>query len=61
MAVRNKTTSTAQSRADETRGRILHAALHIFGEVRYAQAATRRIAESAGVALPAIKYYIDNK
>jgi TetR/AcrR family transcriptional regulator, regulator of cefoperazone and chloramphenicol sensitivity len=61
MAVRNRTTSTAQSRGDETRGRILQAALRIFGEVGYAQATTRRIAESAGVALPAIKYYFDNK
>lgn len=61
MVVSNRTTSTAQSRGDETRGRILYAALRIFGEVGYVQAITRRIAEPAGVEVSAIKYYFDNK
>jgi len=61
MAVRNRAKSTAQSRGVETRDRILQTALRIFGQVGYSQATTRRIAEAAGVALPAIKYYFDNK
>lgn len=61
MTVRSRTISTAQSRGDETRDRILQAALRIFAQLGYNQATTRRIAEAAGVALPAIKYYFDNK
>ncbi|WP_116364674.1 CerR family C-terminal domain-containing protein [Parahaliea mediterranea] len=53
--------ATSQSRGEESRARILQAALGIFGREGFAQATTRRIADAAEVALPAIKYYFDNK
>lgn len=50
-----------QARGQEAQTRILQAALRIFGRDGFALATTRRIAEAAGVSLPAIKYYFDNK
>lgn len=51
----------ASTRGQETRERILDAALVTFGREGFEQATTRRIAERADVALPAIRYYFDHK
>jgi AcrR family transcriptional regulator len=49
------------TRGDETRARIITAALRVFGEQGYVQASTRQIAASAGVNPPALQYYFDSK
>jgi len=48
-------------RGEETRARIVAAALNLFGEHGFDGASTRDIAERAGVNAPAIGYYFDNK
>ena len=48
-------------RGEETRARIVIAALALFGERGFDGASTRDIAERAGVNAPAIGYYFDNK
>lgn len=48
-------------RGEETRERIVEAALGIFGEHGYDGASTREIATAAGVNAPALQYYFDNK
>ncbi|SDH95675.1 CerR family C-terminal domain-containing protein [Paraburkholderia phenazinium] len=48
-------------RGEETRARIVAAALSLFGERGFDGASTRDIAERAGVNAPAIGYYFDNK
>jgi TetR/AcrR family transcriptional regulator, regulator of cefoperazone and chloramphenicol sensitivity len=48
-------------RGEETRARIVMAALALFGERGFDGASTRDIAERAGVNAPAIGYYFDNK
>lgn len=48
-------------RGEETRERIIGAALSIFGERGYEGASTREIASAAGVNAPALQYYFDNK
>ena len=48
-------------RGEETRARIVDAALALFGEYGFDGASTRDIAERAGVNAPAIGYYFDNK
>ncbi|HEY1999257.1 CerR family C-terminal domain-containing protein [Paraburkholderia sp.] len=48
-------------RGEETRARIVLAALSLFGERGFDGASTRDIAERAGVNAPAIGYYFDNK
>jgi len=45
----------------EARGRILRAALTIFGQHGFKGATTRLIAEAAGVNLPALRYYFGGK
>ncbi len=49
------------ARGEETRGRIIAAALQIFGDHGYDQASTRQIATSAGVNPPALQYYFGGK
>jgi AcrR family transcriptional regulator len=49
------------TRGDATRAQIIGAALKIFGEHGYDQAATRDIALEAGVNPPALQYYFDGK
>lgn len=49
------------ARGEETRARIIAAALQIFGEQGYDQASTRQIAASAGVNPPALQYYFGGK
>jgi AcrR family transcriptional regulator len=48
-------------RGEETRERIVEAALGVFGERGYEGASTREIAAAAGVNAPALQYYFDNK
>jgi AcrR family transcriptional regulator len=48
-------------RGEETRARIIAAALQVFGEEGYARASTRQIADAAGVNPPALQYYFDSK
>lgn len=48
-------------RGEETRARIVEAAVVVFGERGYDGASTRDIATAAGVNAPAIQYYFDGK
>ncbi len=48
-------------RGEESRARILRAALDLFGREGFEGATTRRIAAAAGASLPAIRYYFDSK
>lgn len=48
-------------KGDETQRRILAVALRAFGEAGFAGVSTRKLAEAAGVTLPAIQYYFGNK
>lgn len=49
------------ARGEETRARIVAAALKMFGDRGFDAASTRDIATSAGVNAPALQYYFDNK
>lgn len=49
------------ARGDETRLRIIAAAIDLFGERGFAAASTREIAVRAGVNAPALQYYFENK
>ncbi|WP_454766992.1 CerR family C-terminal domain-containing protein [Cupriavidus campinensis] len=48
-------------RGEETRARIIDAALRLFGAHGFDGASTRDIARAAGVNAPALQYYFDNK
>ena len=52
---------TGYQRGEETRARIVAAALKLFGEKGFDGASTREIAASAGVNAPALQYYFDSK
>lgn len=49
------------ARGDETRQRIIDAAIKLFGEHGFAGASTRDIAAAAGVNPPALQYYFEGK
>lgn len=49
------------ARGDETRARIISAALNVFGTHGFGGTSTRMLAECAGVTLPALHYYFDSK
>jgi AcrR family transcriptional regulator len=49
------------ARGEETRARIVTAALRMFGERGFDGASTRDIAAGAGVNAPALQYYFDTK
>jgi TetR/AcrR family transcriptional regulator, regulator of cefoperazone and chloramphenicol sensitivity len=49
------------ARGDETRRRIIEAAMDLFGEHGFDGASTRDIAARAGVNAPALQYYFENK
>lgn len=51
----------SQQRGEETRVRILEAALELFAASGFEGASTRTLAERAGVNLPAIQYYFGSK
>ena len=48
-------------KGDETRERILNAALKSFGRASFLAVTTRQIAEAAKVSLPTLQYYFGNK
>ncbi|CAG2133429.1 CerR family C-terminal domain-containing protein [Cupriavidus plantarum] len=48
-------------RGEETRARIIEAAIELFGTHGFDGASTRDIARHAGVNAPALQYYFDNK
>jgi TetR/AcrR family transcriptional regulator, regulator of cefoperazone and chloramphenicol sensitivity len=48
-------------KGDETRERILNAALKAFGEGSFLAVTTRQISEAAGVSLPTLQYYFGSK
>src|SRR6202167_5685101 len=48
-------------KGEETKERILNAALEEFGESSFLAATTRRIAEAACVSLPTLQYYFGSK
>lgn len=48
-------------KGEETRNRILLAALDVFGNHGFETVTTRQIAEAAGINLPALTYYFGNK
>jgi AcrR family transcriptional regulator len=52
---------TGYARGEETRARIITAALKMFGERGFEGASTRDIATVAGVNAPALQYYFDSK
>ncbi|HEY9133026.1 MAG TPA: CerR family C-terminal domain-containing protein [Dyella sp.] len=54
-------TEGGYARGDETRQRIIAAAVKLFGEHGFAGASTRDIAAAAGVNAPALQYYFENK
>ena len=49
------------ARGDETRRRIIDAAIGLFGQYGFDGASTRDIAAHAGVNAPALQYYFENK
>ncbi|MEO8130256.1 MAG: TetR family transcriptional regulator [Bryobacteraceae bacterium] len=50
-----------KSKSEETRGRILSAALHLFRERGFDQTTMREVAKEAGVALGSAYYYFESK
>lgn len=54
-------TEGGYQRGEETRARIISAAIRLFGDLGFDGASTRDIAASAGVNAPALQYYFDNK
>ena len=52
---------TGYSKSEETRSRIIRAALKMFGELGFEGASTRDIATEAGVNPPALQYHFNNK
>jgi AcrR family transcriptional regulator len=54
-------TEGGYARGEETRMRIIDAAIQMFGERGFEGASTRDIAKAAGVNAPALQYYFDNK
>lgn len=49
------------ARGEQTRRRLLEAAIELFAELGYERASTRAIATHAGVSLPALQYYFGGK
>jgi AcrR family transcriptional regulator len=53
--------ATGYSRGEETRLRIIQAAVELFGDKGYDQTSTREIAARAGVNAPVLQYYFQGK
>src|ERR1700733_2440611 len=53
--------SAGYKKGEETRRRILDAALKAFGEASFRAVTTRRISAAAGVSLPTLTYYFGDK
>jgi AcrR family transcriptional regulator len=60
-ATRRRPTNGGYARGEETRARIVTAALRLFGDRGFDGVSTREIAEDAGVNPPALQYYFDSK
>ena len=58
---RRSPTEGGYVRGEETRRRIVEAALQVFAEDGFSGASTRRIAAAAGVTPPALQYYFHGK
>ncbi|EEA01180.1 transcriptional regulator, TetR family [Burkholderia sp. H160] len=56
-----RSTESGYARGDETRRKIIDAAVYLFGQHGFAGASTRDIAARAGVNAPALQYYFENK
>jgi AcrR family transcriptional regulator len=56
-----RSTEAGYARGEETRLRIIDAAIELFGEHGFVAASTRDIAARAGVNAPALQYYFENK
>ena len=54
-------TAGGYARGDETRRKIIEAAINLFGQHGFEGASTRDIAAQAGVNAPALQYYFENK
>jgi AcrR family transcriptional regulator len=61
VAVAKRDAAPAGSRGDETRERLLEAALKIFGKFGFEGASTRALADAAGANLAAIPYHFGSK
>ncbi|WP_249674039.1 CerR family C-terminal domain-containing protein [Pseudomonas abieticivorans] len=61
MARHRPATEGGYQRGEDTRVRIIEAALGLFAERGFEGASTRDIATAAGVNAPALQYYFDNK
>src|SRR3569833_105088 len=62
VAVRHRhSVEGGYARGEETRARIISAALKLFGQRGFDGSSTRDIATAAGVNAPALQYYFDNK
>jgi TetR/AcrR family transcriptional regulator, regulator of cefoperazone and chloramphenicol sensitivity len=58
---RRRKTGSGYPRGEETRARIIRAALALFGERGFDGVSTRDIAAQAGVPAPSLQYYFENK
>ncbi|AOK30525.1 MULTISPECIES: CerR family C-terminal domain-containing protein [Burkholderia] len=56
-----RASAAGYARGEETKQRIIEAAVELFGEHGFAGASTRDIAARAGVNAPALQYYFENK
>lgn len=61
MARHRPASEGGYQRGEETRARIIEAAMRLFAESGFDGASTRDIAREAGVNAPALQYYFDNK
>jgi AcrR family transcriptional regulator len=61
MAKHKPAAEGGYQRGEETRARIVEAAIVVFGERGYEGASTRDIANAAGVNAPALQYYFEGK
>ncbi|GAA0847199.1 CerR family C-terminal domain-containing protein [Cupriavidus pauculus] len=61
MARHRPASEGGYQRGEETRARIIEAAMRLFGAHGFDGASTRDIAREAGVNAPALQYYFDNK
>lgn len=56
-----RSTTSGYARGEETRLKIIQAAVELFGANGYERTSTREIAARAGVNAPALQYYFDGK
>jgi len=59
--IQDRVRPVGQTRGEDTRRRILNAALDLFGSLGFEATTTRHLAERAEVNLPAIQYYFGSK